>query len=130
MDTAEIPIRVINLGNARTDAKFKVKNVPKGWIAIVTDKIILETQQTDNIFLTVKPPKGFGYHDEYETIVIEYIPTWAEDVSVRGVTEQITVAVESRGISVIGIEVVVPIIVLLILILFAVYYVYKQMKRK
>lgn len=130
MDTAEIPIRVTNLGNARTDAQFRVTNVPEGWIAIVTDKIILETKQTDNIFLTVKPPKSFGYHDEYETIVIEYTPRWAENVQVRGITEIVTVAVESRGISVIGIEVILPIIVLIILVIFAIYYLYKQMKRK
>lgn len=130
MDTAEIPIRVTNLGNARTKAQFRITNLPEDWMAIVTDQIILETQQTGTVFINIKPPKGFGYHDDYETFIIEYIPLWAENVQVRGVTEQISVAVESRGISVIGIEVIIPIIAIIILIIFALYYLYNKMIRK
>ena len=80
--------------------------------------------------LTVKPPKGFGYHDDYEGFIIEYTPAWADNPEKRGITQQVSIAIESRGISVIGIEAVLPIIVLIILLIFVVYYLIKRFRRK
>jgi len=130
MDTAEIPIQVTNLGNGRTKALFRVTSTYEDWMSIVTDQIILEPQQTGTIFLNVKPPKGFGYHDDSRTFIIEYIPTWAEAPEIRGYPEQLSIAIESRGISVIGIEVILPIIILIILVIFAIYYLEKRIRRK
>ena len=73
MDTTEIPIKVTNLGNGQTKVSFKVPNVPEDWMAIVTDSIILDPDQTETVYLAVKPSRGFGYHDETETIIVEYI---------------------------------------------------------
>ena len=131
MDTATIPLKVTNLGNGETKVSFIVPNPPVGWMTIVTDQIILAPDQTESVYLTVKPPKGFGYHDDSVTLIIEYTPAWSEDITQKGVTEQVSVAVESRGISVIGIEVVLPIIILiLVVIFFAYYYLFKKMRRK
>lgn len=130
MDTAEIPIRVTNLGNGRTKALFRVTSVYDDWMSIVTDQIILEPKQTSTIFFNVKPPKGFGYHDESKTFIIEYIPAWAENPEIRAYPEYVSIAIESRGISVIGIEVILPIIILIILIIFAVYYFQNRIRRK
>jgi hypothetical protein len=130
MDTAEIPISVTNLGNGKTKVEFSIKNVPDNWLAIVTDHIILEPGQSGTVFLTVKPPKGFGYHDDYEGFVIEYTPAWAEDINITGETEHVSLAVESRGISVIGIEVILPIIILIVLVIVAIYYFIKKMQKK
>jgi hypothetical protein len=129
MDTAEIPIRVTNYGNGKTKALFRVTSVPENWGAIVTDQIILEPDQEDTIYLSIKPPKSFGYHDDLNVFTIEFIPAWAENIAIRGLPEQITVLVESRGISVIGIEVILPIIMLIILIIYAIYYVNKRIRR-
>lgn len=130
MDTASIPIKVTNLGNGQTKVLFKVSNPPAGWMTIVTDQIILDPDQTENVYLTVKPPKGFGYHDEIETLIVEYTPVWSQNNLIQGATEQVSVSVESRGISVIGIEVILPIIILILLIIFVVYYLIKKMRRK
>lgn len=130
MDTAEIPIRVTNLGNGQTKVFFRVSRIPDNWVAIVTDQITLDPDQTDTIFLTVKPPKGFGYHDDYEGFVVECTPAWAENTKIQGVTETVSVAVESRGISVIGIEVILPFIILIILVVIAVYLFLKRIRRK
>jgi uncharacterized membrane protein len=130
MDTASIPIKVTNLGNGETKISFKVPNPPSGWMTIVTDQIILAPDQTESVYLTVKPPKGFGYHDDSVTLIVEYTPAWSEDIEKKGVTEQVSVGIESRGISVIGIEVILPIIILILLIIFFVYYLLKKMRRK
>ena len=131
MDTTEIPIKVTNLGNGQTKVTFRVPNVPKNWLAIVTDQIILDPDQTETVFLTVKPPRSFGYHDETETLVVEYFPAWSENLNIKGVTEQISVSVESRGISIIGIEVILPIIILIALVILVIYYFFfRRMRRK
>lgn len=131
MDTTEIPIKVTNLGNGQTKVSFKVRNVPEDWMAIVTDFIILDPDQTETVYLTVKPSRGFGYHDETESIIIEYYPAWSENLKYRGVTEQISVSIESRGISVIGIEVILPIIILIALVILVIYYFFfRRMRRK
>jgi len=131
MDSAtSIPIQVTNEGNAQTLAKFNVYDIPEDWSVLVTDHIILDPKETDTIYLTVTPPKGFGYHDDQYTFKIEYTPCWSNDPSKTGAIEQITVAVQSRGLSVIGIEVILPIIILIIVILFIAYIFIKRMLRK
>jgi hypothetical protein len=122
MDTTEIPIKVTNLGNGETIVKFNIPNIPSGWSALVTDQVILSPDQIETVFLTVKPPKGFGYHDDVYTFRVEYTPVWSIDQSLKGETDQVTVSVESRGISLIGFEVVLPIILLLIVVIYLIYY--------
>jgi len=124
MDTAVFPIEVENLGNARTKVYFEVVGVPDGWIAVVTDDITLDegVGSKGTAYLTVRPPKGFGYHDEDTSIRVQMIPARAEDTSDRGDPEYITVVVESRGFSAIGIEIVLIPIIIIVLILVLLYY--------
>lgn len=130
MDTAEFPIDVTNLGNARTKVFFEIDydSLPSGWTAIINDNIILETgaNPTGKVYLNVKPPKSFGYHDDRANIRIKVIPAYADIPTNRGEPEYITVAVESRGVSLIGIEVILPIIILIILVIVGIYMLYKK----
>ena len=126
MDTAVFPIEIENLGNARTKVKLEVVSgtVPEGWTAIVTDQIILDEVKGSKgvAYLTVKPPKSFGYHDDTAGIRVEMTPERAENPSDQGAPESVTVLVESRGVSVIGFEIVVLPIIIIVLIIFFIYY--------
>lgn len=106
MDTASFPIVVENMGNARTTVKFTINNVPTGWIAVVTDDITLDAMKgsTGTAYLTIKPPKDFGYHNDDESIIVTMLPARAEDLSNIGESKTVTVIVESRGFSTPGFE--------------------------
>jgi hypothetical protein len=106
LDTAIFPIQITNLGNARTVVLLTVTNVPSNWNAIITDQVILEegTGSTGTAYLVIKPPKGFGYHDDQKTITISMQPVKADDYSKKGETTYATFLVQSRGFSTPGFE--------------------------
>lgn len=106
MDTAMFRIDINNMGNARTKVYLKVDKVPTGWVAIVTDQVILEegVGSMATAFLVVKPPKGFGYHYDEKTIEISMQPVWADDESKKGSITPASFLVESRGFSTPGFE--------------------------
>ncbi len=124
MDTAVFPIQLINMGNARTEVRIELTYVPDGWSAIITDNVILEEGEGSKaiIYLTVKPPKSFGYHDDSATINIKYTPYMVEQPEFFGSSKPMNVLVESRGISVIGMEVLVIPIIIIVLVIFLLYY--------
>ncbi len=124
MDTAVFPIDIINLGNARTKVSFELISIPEGWAAIIADYVFIEEGEGSKakVYLTIKPPKGFGYHDETKNIVVEYIPRMAERPEFEGVEGTISVLVESRGFSVIGIEVVLLPLIMIIVIIYLLYH--------
>lgn len=130
MDTTVIPIKVHNRGNGRTRAYFEVENIPDGWLAVVTNDIILDVDEVGTIFLTVKPPKGIGYHDEQAQLRIRYTPKWAEGEAAMGDTNSYDVTIESRGVSLIGIEIILPIIILIIVLILLIYTFVKRKLRK
>jgi len=133
MDTAEFPIDIINLGNARTEVIFEIINVPDGWSAIITDDIIIEEGEGSRftIYLAVKPPKTFGYHDDSASIAIRYTPWMAENPQFAGEAKPMNVLVESRGFSVVGIEIVIlPIIIIVVVLLLLYHFVIKKKFRK
>ncbi|KYK20898.1 hypothetical protein AYK24_03435 [Thermoplasmatales archaeon SG8-52-4] len=102
MDTAVFQIEIENLGNGRTKVILQVlsESVPDGWIATVTEEIYLDVGKNSKgiAYLTVKPPKSSGYHDDTAGITIEMAPHHAEDSNDKGNAERISVLVESRGI--------------------------------
>jgi len=106
MDTAVFPIEISNMGNARTTVFFKIENVPKDWIAVVTDEITLDEGKGSKgiAYLTIKPPKGFGYHYDEQSIIVTMTPARAEDLTNQGESKTVTVIVESRGFSTPGFE--------------------------
>ena len=105
MDSAVFPIEINNMGNARTTVFFKIENIPKGWTAVVTDDITLdESKEKFTAYLTVKPPKEFGYHYDAKSIMVKMTPARAEDLTNLGESLYVTVIVESRGFSTPGFE--------------------------
>ena len=134
MDTAEFPIDVTNLGNARTKVFLEVDydSLPDGWSAIINDNIVLETGSgsAGKVYLTVRPPKGFGYHDDDAVIRVKITPKYADDTNIQGESEYLTVSVESRGLSIIGIEIMIPILILIFLGVITAHILIKRIKKK
>lgn len=104
MDSAVIPIEINNMGNARTTVFFKIDDIPKGWTVAVTDDITLEDSQAKSAYLTVKPPKEFGYHYDEKGIMVKLTPARAEDLTNIGKPLYVTFIVQSRGFSTPGFE--------------------------
>lgn len=123
LDSAVFPIEIQNLGNSRTIVFLDV-DVPQGWIAVVTDQITILEGSAGTAYLTVKPPKEFGWHYDREQIKISVLPTRAENIQQQGEITHITVMVESRGFSTPGFESVV-----FIAALFAVVFMLKRRKK-
>jgi len=134
MDTAEFQVDITNMGNARTKVFFEIDydSLPEGWSAIINDNIVLETGSgsTGKVYLTVRPPKGFGYHDDDAIIRVKITPKYADDTNIQGEPEYLTVSVESRGLSVIGIEIIIPILILIFLALITAHILIKRIKKK
>ncbi len=105
MDSAVFPIEISNMGNARTTVFFKIEGIPKGWTAAVTDDMTLdESEGKVTAYLTVRPPKEFGYHYDKKSILIKLTPARAEDLTNLGEPLYVTAIVESRGFSTPGFE--------------------------
>lgn len=130
MDTAVFPIELQNLGNARTRVTLEVQGVPDGgWAAIITNDVIIEEGEGSKAmaYLTVKPPKGFGYHDDVASIIVTYTAEMAENPIFIGETRTVDVLVESRGFSIIGGEIVlIPLIIIILIVLLIYYFVIKK----
>ena len=106
MDTAIFPILIENLGNARTVVLLNVVSVPKDWNAIITSQVTLEegAGSTATAYLVIKPPKGFGYHYDEQTIKISMQPVKADDYSKKGEITYESFLVQSRGFSTPGFD--------------------------
>lgn len=106
MDTATFRIDITNMGNARTRVYLNVVTVPKDWVAIVTDQVTLEegVGSVGTAYLVVKPPKGFGYHYDEQTITISMQPFKADDETKKGSITPASFLVESRGFSTPGFD--------------------------
>ncbi len=106
MDTAVFPIDIENMGNARTIVFLKIVNIPKDWVALVTDQVVLEEAagSSATAYLVIKPPKSFGYHNEEASIQVSMQPVYADDYSKKGEITTQTFLVQSRGFSTPGFE--------------------------
>ena len=131
-DTAVFPIDVENKGNERTTVFFTIDNVPSGWTAIISDSITLDVNEKSTVYLSVQPPKGFGYHYDIETISVTVTPARANKLTETGASRPVTVQIESRGLSFVGAEVILlPIILILaVAIILFYYFIYKPKQMK
>ncbi len=105
-ETATLPINIENLGNGGTVVQLRVTQVPKDWVATVTSQVTLAegTGSSATAYLTVIPPKSFGYHNEEQTIEVSLQPMFADDMSQKGVISYESFLVQSRGFSAPGFE--------------------------
>jgi len=135
---AKIPIDLLNQGNAITIVEIKIKNIPSGWAVSVPSQIqlgssLIEGNPEATVTLTVQPPYSFGYHDETESVQLEFTPYYyaeqtGENVKGRTITE--TINIKNRGFSIVGIEVAIIVLVIILIIVAAIYEIRKRMKKE
>lgn len=111
MDTAEFRIDISNLGNAKTEVLCQVLGVPDGWSANIITNVVLgsavigsEGDTTQTIYFKIKPPYGFGYHNDRQQISVKLTPSYLWDPTLEGKEYQIDFVVQSRGFSTPGFE--------------------------
>jgi len=59
-NTTNIPIKIKNLGNGKSDIKLDINNLPSDWKASYPKDIVLEQFEEREIILKIKPSHGFG----------------------------------------------------------------------
>jgi len=110
MEKTTFTIDIKNLGNAKTKVNCKIIDVPKDWTANITENLILGTralneENKDKLFLTVKPPYGFGYHNEREIIKVRVTPIYYGNDSIVGDEYILSFVVQNKGFSTPGFEI-------------------------
>jgi len=108
-DTAKFDIELENLGNADTNVECKIVDKPAGWIITIDSDTIIGTgdNPTKTVYLNVKPPYEFGYHDEREVITVSITPSYFNDESLTGEEFFVSFIVQSRGFSTPGFEAII-----------------------
>ncbi|HHH80059.1 MAG TPA: hypothetical protein ENL13_04065 [Thermoplasmatales archaeon] len=108
-DTARFKIDVENLGNEKTELTSYALNVPDGWTVTITSNTVLDSKARGgnpkkSIELDVKPPYGFGYHEDRQVIQVSITPSYYNDPTLRGEEHILSFIVLSRGFSTPGFE--------------------------
>ena len=104
--TANFKIDLENLGNAKTNVECKIVDIPAGWTITIDSDTVIGTSDnpTKTIYLNVKPPFEFGYHDEREVITVSITPSYFNDESLTGDEFFVSFIVQSKGFSAPGFE--------------------------
>jgi len=130
---ATFPIEIENAGNGETKVFFKVLNLPADWAASISDSIILGESigSKGTAYLTIIPSRSIGYHYDEANIVVEILPTFAEDINIKGKPIYANFLVQNRGFSTTGFEFYLPIgIIIFIILLIIVLFFRKNHKKK
>lgn len=108
-DTANFPIELINLGNGKTDVKTEVLSKPDGWqVEVISETSLgvkyLGENYRKTLNVAIKPPYGFGYHEDREVIELSITPISNKYSNITGESHVLTFVVHSKGFSTPGFE--------------------------
>jgi hypothetical protein len=95
--SAEFPIKITNTGNDQTLVYLKVENQPEDWSAVVTDQIYVKENSIKTAYLSIKPPRDFGYREDIGIVRVSVTPTRALDPSQAGDEISLSFLVQSKG---------------------------------
>jgi len=109
LDTANFDIELENLGNAKTNVTCRVLNVPKDWVISIDSNTIVGSKTLGEnpkkiVSLVIRPPYGFGYHQDREVIQVSIVPSYYDDDKLIGQEYLLSFIVQSRGFSTPGFE--------------------------
>jgi hypothetical protein len=115
-ETVNIPIEITNLGNKQTIVRAKIIDKPDGWATLLPQSQIIIPSASDPgdnkelLTFSVTPPYGFGWHNEIETLILEFTPEFSPPTSGSnrsafiGTPVQFQVNIRNRGFSTPGYE--------------------------
>jgi len=135
LDTADFTIDIENLGNAQTYVAIELLDVPEDdWSISMPSSVQLASAvgtsgsgTSKTVHITVKPPYGFGLHNELKPFRVKLTPSLLGDSSQVGQYEIITFNVQSVGMSP-GIGYEIPLIVSVLVIIGFIYYFFRRRK--
>lgn len=110
MDTADFEIDIQNIGNGATRVECKLLNQPDDWSLSIPSSITLPSPLSisepaeGDIHFRIKPPYGFGYHNDVQTFTIKLTPYYIGRADLVGQEEEILFTIQSRGFSTPGFE--------------------------
>lgn len=115
--TVSFPIKITNLGNKETIVTVKVTDYPEGWAPLLAQSQIVipaagETSGGNiaELSFSITPPYGLGWHNELETITLEFTPQFSppggggNQSGLIGTPVPFQLSVRSRGFSTPGFE--------------------------
>jgi hypothetical protein len=115
-ETVNFPIEITNLGNKETIVRARIVDYPDGWATLLPQSQIVipsareSGDNTDTLTFSVTPPYGFGWHNELETITLEFTPEFSppqgggNNSAFVGTPVQFQVTLRNRGFSTPGFE--------------------------
>lgn len=113
-ETVTFPIKITNLGNKQTLVTARIINYPNGWSPLlsqsqITIASVKEGNNVGYLSFSITPPYGMGWHNELETITLEFTPQFSPpsgNISNNiGTPVPFQVTVRNRGFSTPGFEV-------------------------
>jgi hypothetical protein len=115
-ETVTFPIEITNLGNKETLVTARVVDCPKGWSPLLSQSqiVIPSTAEggatnTMEMSFSITPPYDFGWHNDLETITLEFTPQFSPPQAgtnkTIGTPVPFQMTVRSRGFSTPGFEV-------------------------
>jgi len=138
MDTAGVDIILTNLGNGPTHVSIEPVGIPKDWSVSIASSADLASAVSQNsegttktVRLNIKPPYGFGFHNEQQSIQIKFTPQLlgnTQGSALVGPTETITITVQSIGFST-GTGYEIPSIVIVLIVIALIVYLYMRRKK-
>jgi hypothetical protein len=135
LDTADFEIEVQNLGNGQTKVLMEVLEIPEGdWSVNIISSVTLSSAvyggaaTSDTVHLRIKPPYGFGFHNERRSFKVKFKPHFLGRPDLVGSEETLTFTIQNVGLSP-GAGFEIPMIVSVAVIIFLIYYFY-WIKRK
>jgi len=135
LDTADFEIDVENLGNGPTYVAIEVVDIPEDdWSVNIKSSVILSSAvyggegASEKVLLRIKPPYGFGFHNERRTFKIKFTPNYLGQAQLIGQEETLQFVVQNVGLSP-GVGFEIPLIVAVVVIIFLIYYFYRKIKK-
>jgi hypothetical protein len=123
-DTVTFPIEITNLGNKETLVTARVVKYPEGWSPLLSQSQIIIPSVAESgsgtnkmeMSFSITPPYGLGWHNDLETITLEFTPQFSPPMAggnkTIGTPVPFSMTVRSRGVSTPGFEII-PLIIAL-----------------
>ncbi len=116
-ETVTFPVRITNLGNKQTIVTAKIIDYPENWSPLLSQAQIIipsaEGAGENNVgylSFSITPPYDLGWHNDLETITLEFTPEFSPPQANRsrfvGTSVPFQVTIRSRGFSTPGFETV------------------------
>ncbi|MCX6664482.1 MAG: hypothetical protein NT038_00240 [Euryarchaeota archaeon] len=113
-ETVTFPVKITNQGNKQTLVTARIITYPDGWSPLLSQSQIVIPSASESpgnnvgyMSFSITPPYGLGWHNDLETITLEFTPQFsppAAGVNNTGTPVPFQVTVRNRGFSTPGFE--------------------------